>query len=457
MQLKPPHANVLMDLASKLPAAARMYAILQALYGVDMPTVGDRLSPVWDHSFTLDEFYKKFFHKGCYFYDKKTRKKDNAPSPEQLEHDPTCPCSKTIADIVFDSRFGIKAKSKVQWKTDYQRRFPRVDIDKLLQQKIFGCVSSTITNNFRQLSTKRYLQKTEEGFKRVAADYFPEALLAVDFESSEISTEFVSGSKIGLTTFIERFGKPINSIQRFYLDTDYIVNVDEEEICDVLLSAWSKEPVSLVKFTYSSISEGKNFECVVYPVLFIYPTRAVYLVAFGGNPKAKIAWYNYRIDRIQNITEIKQKDITPEQHELYDCPDLNPEWAIEQWNSAYGFDFYQEAEEMLLRFDGDFYKRYVANTEREIDFEPMRQDRSYGEAKKFLVDRRQHDQLKVLEKCNQKDIYCKVPYRVKDNNVIMRLRAWGSYVEVIYPPDLRKRMAEDIFTTWQHYDDKENR
>jgi CRISPR-associated protein (TIGR03985 family) len=331
-----------------------------------------------------------------------------------------------------------------------------VDIDKLLEQKIFGCVTSTISNNFDQLSTKRYLQETEEGFKRVAADYFPEALLALDSEGNEISTEYISGSKIGLTTFIERFGKPINSIQRFYLDTDYIVNVDEAEICDVLLSSWSKDPVSLVKFTYKSISEGQNFECVVYPVLFIYPTRAVYLVAFGGNPKAKIAWYNYRIDRIQNITEIKQKDITPEQHKLYDCPDLNPEWAIEQWNSAYGFDFYQEAEEMLLRFDANFYKRYVANTEREIDFEPMHQDRSYGEAKKFLVDRRQHDLLKVLEKCNQKDIYCKVPYRVKDNNVIMRLRAWGSCVEVIYPPNLRKRMADDIFTTWQNYDDKEN-
>ena len=36
-------------------------------------------------------------------------------------------------------------------------------------------------------------------------------------------------------------------------------------------------------------------------------------------------------------------------------------------------------------------------------------------------------------------------------DVIMRLRAWGHNVEVLYPADLRKRMKEDYQKAWDIY------
>ncbi|NEO41129.1 MAG: TIGR03985 family CRISPR-associated protein [Moorea sp. SIOASIH] len=47
--------------------------------------------------------------------------------------------------------------------------------------------------------------------------------------------------------------------------------------------------------------------------------------------------------------------------------------------------------------------------------------------------------------------YYTLRYRQNDNNVIMRLRAWGSKVEVLFPRELRQSMKQDIEQTWQLY------
>jgi len=52
--------------------------------------------------------------------------------------------------------------------------------------------------------------------------------------------------------------------------------------------------------------------------------------------------------------------------------------------------------------------------------------------------------LKVFYSRSPEDIYCRVNYRTDDNNVVMRLRAWGANVEVFLPWSLRSQMAKDI-------------
>lgn len=42
-------------------------------------------------------------------------------------------------------------------------------------------------------------------------------------------------------------------------------------------------------------------------------------------------------------------------------------------------------------------------------------------------------------------------YRVGDNSVIMRLRAWGHNVEVLFPDDLRDRIIKDLHAAYQVY------
>jgi CRISPR-associated protein (TIGR03985 family) len=49
------------------------------------------------------------------------------------------------------------------------------------------------------------------------------------------------------------------------------------------------------------------------------------------------------------------------------------------------------------------------------------------------------------------DAYYKLNYRVDDNDVIMRLRAWGANVEVLFPQNLRDRIIKDISETYSIY------
>ncbi|RMG05700.1 MAG: TIGR03985 family CRISPR-associated protein [Cyanobacteria bacterium J055] len=49
------------------------------------------------------------------------------------------------------------------------------------------------------------------------------------------------------------------------------------------------------------------------------------------------------------------------------------------------------------------------------------------------------------------DSYYLIKYRIGDNNVIMRLRAWGANVEVLFPSDLRDKMRSDLEKLWKRY------
>lgn len=61
--------------------------------------------------------------------------------------------------------------------------------------------------------------------------------------------------------------------------------------------------------------------------------------------------------------------------------------------------------------------------------------------------------LKILHSCSPTDIYYKAKYRIDDNNVIMRLRAWGPKMEVLLPWSLRQRMIDDVQDTYNLYHD----
>ncbi|MDF5731816.1 MAG: TIGR03985 family CRISPR-associated protein, partial [Rhizonema sp. PD38] len=63
----------------------------------------------------------------------------------------------------------------------------------------------------------------------------------------------------------------------------------------------------------------------------------------------------------------------------------------------------------------------------------------------------QKSMLSIVQAREEKDIYCKVDYRVKDNNIVMRLRAWGPNVEVILPLHFRQDMKKDMEATYKLY------
>ena len=198
-------------------------------------------------------------------------------------------------------------------------------------------------------------------------------------------------------------------------------------------------------------------ECFVYPVCVYYVQRAVYLCAFGQSPDRQTEWYNFRLDRIQDITAIDWTNpqipsILQQRYHQRDLP--NPEEIELQMSKSWGFDFYLPSRIMLLRFERDYHDRYIQDTFRHDTFELISHAKAKSLIRQHISEKEQQKTLtKLLESRSPDDAYYKVNYRHGDNNVIMRLRAWRPKLEVIMPQDLRQSIAADITKEMHFYQD----
>ena len=233
-----------------------------------------------------------------------------------------------------------------------------------------------------------------------------------------------------------------------------------------LKEIWQESVVPPIVIEYDSASNKNTDEYVVYPVCLYYHQRAFYLCAYGQHPKhgSEFNWYNYRLERINDLfssswdeSAITQKLKTTIYHREKVKPEYKPEQIQIELDSAYGFDFYRPRATMLLRFNRDFSDRYIQNTDRHATFKQT----DSKMAKDFIKRQLKTDsdlasgrvkQLTNILDCNLEDNFYLLDYRVGDNNVIMRLRAWCPNVEVIYPWSLRQRMREDMEQTWRLYE-----
>jgi CRISPR-associated protein (TIGR03985 family) len=208
---------------------------------------------------------------------------------------------------------------------------------------------------------------------------------------------------------------------------------------------------------YSSASQGK-YRVIVYPLLIHYYQRAFYLCAYAQQGSTEEGWHNYRIDRIKNIEILQWSDtsVTAELARFSDGDDQEEITKIQDdWEEAYGCDFYQPSKTMLLRFHRDFHDRYIQKTFRHDTFKEV----APGKIRKLLQDLIQEHDAPVAEmevalqrfQANPLDAYYKMTYRTRDHSVLMRLRAWSPNVEVLFPLDLRQRMAADLHQAVSFY------
>ena len=113
-----------------------------------------------------------------------------------------------------------------------------------------------------------------------------------------------------LAEIIHTYTMPINGVRRFYMDLDYVVSMtegDQVSTSQQLLyeKIWTANPVPPIKIQYHSRSQGKILSLVTYPVAIYYSKRAPYLCAYGQTPHHSVNqlnWYNFRLDRITQIT-----------------------------------------------------------------------------------------------------------------------------------------------------------
>lgn len=466
-----PHPALLQQLArgalvqsQNLLFALRLWAILRWLYSQEgYKALTDR--------FTLTSWRESFFS---------TTHPKSEQQQEILEHsDRQCACHHTTKDWL--SKWGCNI---AEWQQSLAAiNVARADLDEILAARLFALTRKSLQTYFDRLVNLNYLQ-LEPSAARKSKPYCRKAILPEVDTSANLSlaSDFTPTDRVylaqtvdmlsflnpQLSAIAEQISPQVSATRRIFLHVDYIVPpATQDRVDDIqedLQQIWrnaklEKKHVTPVLVTYHSAHLNQIKQCVVYPTCIYYVQRAKYLCAYGSNPNGEIDWYNYRLDRIVPESLIKLSWQDPRVPALllnrYKNDRLpHPEEIQIEMENAWGFDFYNKSSLMLVRFERDFHDRYIDGTFRHYTFEQV----NYNTAKALLqkeIQQLEQKQslLKILHSCSPTDIYYKAKYRIDDNNVIMRLRAWGPKMEVLLPGSLRQRMIDDVQDTYNLYRD----
>ena len=471
---------LLLDNIETVSKAIRCWVLLNFIYGQNQE---------FDlENFTYQDLIKQFFIDGT-----NSHKRDAKPTHNDLN----CPCGKNSKELLFSGYNNQQmwtAFQEEQWRKlqdefiTYYQNFRNNNLNEYFNNiskvKPFFVTGKTMQNTLNHLVDHGWLIKVKSennSFQYQKVEVFPEIhLLESDVLGNRGNLTNIYSSEFTFlpddyTGFANLFSRPIQGKQRFFMHPDYAGTSKKAQqitkLQNQLKEIWEKNPVNPIQLSYHSASLNQDFNCVIYPICIYYYQRGFYLCSFGQIPKPSglIGWYNYRLERINSIQELhwkhpqipeQFKDEYEKQCQKYaDFNDDNDDFdpfiteIQDSLDEAYGFDFYQKSQEMLLRFPANFYQSYIANTVRHNTFKKIK----YQEVRrKILQSSLTNEQKKIMiDRCNNysKDAFYILKYRENDNSVLMRLRSWSPNVEVILPLDLRQRMKQDIGQTWQLYQD----
>ncbi|MBD2364644.1 TIGR03985 family CRISPR-associated protein [Anabaena minutissima FACHB-250] len=433
-------------LKQKLLRTIRLWVWLRSLYG----DTQDRL--LLNNSFTYADWRDAFFS---------STHPQGEKSPSL--HDLNCPCAKTTKEWLFNEKTGIVAD---QWQKLILAHIgiEKSKLDKILNQRLFGITRRSLQGDLETLAQLGWLVYKNEEYHLVNEFPLRPATSTDEIDSNTLSAYELNFLHEDLVEIAENHSHEINGIQRFFLKVDYVIPRLTLDLVGEwqyqLRQIWAEIPVPPIKLTYTSAKFTNQVDYIVYPVCIYYMQRAVYLCAYGESPDQQTEWYNFRLDRIQKMIPLSwdNSHLPTNLRQHYQRHTLpSPEYIALQMSKAWGFDFYLPSQLMLLRFDQDFSDRYIKGTERHDTFKEV----SYEQAQRLIqreVKQPQQQQtlLEILSRRSSKDAYYQAFIRYqdqnhRDNNVIMRLRAWRPKCEVIFPFDLRQSIAADVAKEFQLY------
>jgi CRISPR-associated protein (TIGR03985 family) len=463
------------SLRQDLPRAMRLWVILTSIYGEE-----DLIIASLPETFTYTEWRDAFFNQTQRQGDRAHHQRDIVPPL----HDPRCNCAKTLEQWLWGS-----VADDDQWRQSFLRLYPMSadELERLLRTgqvaeapslqvtgrkglpegRLFAVTGKQLQFDFAELVGAGWLQsapleRQKQRYRKVAA--FPELLDQADAErAAPFDWQQAIGNLIATdaSDLFEYLGHPIRGVQRLFLDIEYIIPGRlSQQVCtwqQQLAQLWSHDPSPPVQLTYRSARLfGEVRDYWVYPVCICYFQRAPYLFAYGQTPadSKSINWYDFRLDRIEALHELDwdRPELPLELRERYLQQTLpTPENVRSQLAEVWGFDLHSPPAELLVRFDQYFHAHYIANTERANLLTAVSSKTAATLIRNAGLNASEQARLLKIIQSKPKDIYCRVQYRQGDNNVTMRLRAWGSKVEVLLPWSLRNRMAQDVQDTWKLY------
>jgi CRISPR-associated protein (TIGR03985 family) len=443
------------SLKQHLLQAIRLWVWLHLLYG-DRQT---RLS--LPDPFTYVDWRDAFFS-------------DSHPTGEAKpkKHDPRCPCAKVTAAWLWGDRLSLNQLEWIalhtnrervkQFKIQHQQWVQRFEehgilpanLDELLYQtRLFGMTRRTLAGDLHILCEMNWLQRVEAGYQRVT-DWPERPASRTERPDTQLAAHNLSFlTQPDLAAIADNLSQQFQEQQRFFVHVDYIVSaqlVDRvDEWQDQLRQVWQQQPVPPIQIRYQKAGIPQPYPLIIYPVCIYYYRRAPYLCAYGQRPEHidNIDFRNYRLDRIEAINILSwQSTQVPvallKQHQAQRLP--TPDDIMQAMEAAWGLDFYEPADPLIVRFDQEWNQRYIRNSMRHETFQPIAYDAIPQQIRQQTSGATQRTLLKIWRDRAPDDAYYQAVIRRNDPNVKQRLRAWRPHVEVILPWDLRQTMLTEI-------------
>ena len=441
----PPSVELLQWLArgslkQNLSRAVRLWVWLRKLYGDE----SERLE--LGDSFTYSQWRDAFFSP--------SHPKDELVPRHRDSH---CLCNKSAAEWLFNAGTGI---DEAQWRglVEQHAGIEEAALDEWLSKPLFALTRRMLAGDLQMLAQLQWLEYQQRQYHRVQQWPTRPHVRGESVKERQFSADEFNFLNPDLAALAYNLSQQINSIQRFFLHVEYIISKETldrvDDLQEQLRHLWALSLVPPVMLVYQSAKLDRVVECIVYPVCIYYMQRATYLCAFGGNPNGKGNWCNYRLDRITKLVPLDWADgrIPPLLLQHYRDKTLpTPDYIQERMSQAWGFDFYENASQMLLRFDRLHDQRYIQGTVRHETFKRVSYEQAVRLVKTLTSPKQQKALLTILQARSSQDAYYTAYYREGDPNVLMRLQAWRPFVEVFLPWKLRQRVAADVEKEWQLY------
>ena len=437
----PPSVELLQWLArgslkQNLVRAVRLWVWLRLLYGDTSVRVE------LNNAFTYAQWRDVFFS-------------SSHPKGEEIpQHsDVNCPCHKSAAEWLF------KDTEESQWRQEILQHsgIEEKTLSEWLEKPLFALTRRMLSGDLHTLEELHWLEYDNRQYYRVAT-YPARPTANSEVQDTKLAADQLTFLPPDLAAIASNFFHKINRTQRFFFHAEYVIseeNIDRvDDYQEKLKQIWSQVPVPAIWLTYNSAKLEREVECVVYPVGIYYMQRAIYLCGFGESPHGEGNWCNYRLDRIQKLVDLSWTDERIPQFlwQLYQQQNLpKPEYIQEEMAKVWGFDFYKNTSQMLLRFDRIHDQRYIRGTVRHETFERVSYEQALSLIKQLNNSEEQKILLAILQARSPTDGYYTAFYREDDPNILMRLQAWRPFVEVILPLKLRQRMTADVEKEWNLY------